>query len=88
MNEQTEWQTWKLRWKSTEENAVDIVKEIFRLGGTQLVDKRNIEKHVILEDLEDGLAFATELGWLKPNLTGSYKVIASGLLMLSHRIKD
>jgi len=78
------WDTWKERWKSTEENAIDIVKEIFRRGGTQPIDTRKIEEFTILED---ALNFAVELGWLKDFLTGSYKVTAVGLLMLAHQVK-
>jgi len=82
MSEEKSWDTWKQRWKVTEENAIDIVKEIFRRGGTQSVDTRKIEGFTFLED---GLNFAVELGWLKNFLTGSYKVTAVGLLMLAHR---
>ena len=84
MSEEKLWTTWRTRWKFTEKNAINIVKEIFRLGGTQLVEKREIEKLIIYED---GLDFAIELGWLKDCYNDTYKLTCSGLLMLSHQIK-
>ena len=85
MGEQGEsWKTWKTRWRFTEENAVNIVKEIFRLEGTQPIDKRGIERLTIYED---GLEFAIEMGWLKDCLNESYRVTCSGLLMLAHQLK-
>ena len=79
--------TWEARWKITEKNAIDIVKEIFRLGGTRPVD-RKIENGKFRLGTQDGLDFAVELGWLKDCHNDTYKLTCSGLLMLSHRMKD
>ena len=88
MSEEKSWKTWKEKWKFTNQNAEDIVKEIFRLGGTQPVNKTYIDKFIPPRaDGEDGLDFAIELGWLKDCLNETYKVTACGLMMLSHRIK-
>lgn len=86
MSEEKSWTTWKTRWKSTEEDAIDIVKEIFRLKGTSPVDKKKLERLAYL-NVKDGLGFAIELGWLKDCLNETYKVTVVGLMMLSHRIK-
>jgi len=86
MSEEILWKTWKKRWTVTETNAIDIVKEIFRLVGVQVIHKAHLEKFNNLHG-EDGLDFAIELGWLKDCLTGYYKLTCSGLLMLAHQLK-
>lgn len=89
MSEEKSWKTWKARWKSTEKSAIEIVKEIFRLGGTRPIGKNVF---VIFEQhraaYQNGLDFAIELGWLKDCFNETYKVTSVGLMMLAHRIKD
>jgi len=87
MSKEKSWTTWKARWKKTEEDAIDIVEEVFRLEGTRPVLKIKLEGLAYLR-LEDALDFAIELGWLKDCLNDTYKLTASGLLMLAHRVKD
>lgn len=86
MSEEKSWKTWKERWKSTEEHAIYLVKEIFRLRGTRPVGKRELNIGTY-SSFEDALDFAIELGWLKDCLNETYKVTSVGLMMLSHRIK-
>lgn len=85
MSEEKVWKTWKARWKITNQNAIDVVKEIFRMGGTRPVHKDNA---TLVPYSQDGLDFAIELGWLKECPNGRYKVTACGLMILSHRFKD
>ena len=88
MSEEILWKTWKERWVITNRNAENIVKEIFRLGGTRPIEKKKIENIAIhAEHPQNGLDFAIELGWLKDCFNETYKVTTCGLMMLSHRIK-
>lgn len=84
MSEEKLWKTWKARWKKTEEDAIDIVKEIFRLEGTRPIEKQHIP---VCSDFEYALDFAVEMGWLKDHRHETYRVTCSGLLMLAHQLK-
>lgn len=84
MSEEKAWVTWKERWKITNQNAEDIVKQIFRLKGTRIVVKKDIP---VCSSFEEALDFAIELGWLKDCLNDTYKLTCSGLLMLAHQAK-
>jgi len=87
MSEKQSFYTWKKRWQITDENAIEIVKEIFRLGGTRPVEKKQLDA-ATYSPFGDALDFAIELGWLKDCLNDIYKLTCSGLLMLAHRVKD